>query len=152
MESTNSPPPSYLPEEDSDENLENQNEDTAALQQTADSALGSFISNHPRSDVPARSPPRLRNPVVIPQRRPGNKQRGFVQAYAPDLEEFGIDQETFLAFISTVNKGIQASKWIHAIQVAALGTGFIPNHIAMGVSAAVQIIAGVVAVAHARWK
>jgi hypothetical protein len=33
-----------------------------------------------------------------------------------------------------------------------MGIGFIPNHIALGVSAAVQIIAGIVAKAETRWK
>lgn len=129
-------------------------QDAGMLQQNADSALEDFIHDYPRTNVAlgAESPPRLRNPVVIPQRRPGNKERGFIKAYAPDLEEFGIDEESFLAFIRATNKAAQASKWLYAIQVAAMGTGFIPNHIALGVSAAVQIIAGIVAKAETRWK
>ncbi|KAL4972051.1 hypothetical protein BDW66DRAFT_155090 [Aspergillus desertorum] len=38
----------------------------------------------------------LRLPVIIPQRRPGVRVRGFVRAYAPDLEPCGIDQDTFM--------------------------------------------------------
>lgn len=153
-ESTIDHPASYSPSEDSDESHEYRDEDRAALQQKADIALGSFIANHPPSGVPARTapPPRLRNPVVIPQRRPGNKERGFIRAYAPDLEEFGIDQDSFLAFIDASNQAIQASKWIVAIQVAALGAGFVPNHISLGVTAAVQISAAVLSKANIRWK
>ena len=128
--------------------------ETDALQQNADSALDQFILDHPLKSVAlgTASAPRLRNPVVIPQRRPGNKERGFVKAYAPDLEAFGIDEESFLAFIRATNRAVQASKWLYAIQVAAIGTGFIPNHIALGVSAAVQVSAGVVAKTETRWK
>ena len=32
--------------------------------------------------------------MVIPQRRPGNKERGFIKAYAPDLDAFGIEMLT----------------------------------------------------------
>ncbi|EWG54343.1 hypothetical protein FVEG_12583 [Fusarium verticillioides 7600] len=121
------------------------------MEQTSDSTLDSFLTSHSGLGV-APSPLRLRSPVVIPQRRPGNKERGFVEAYAPDLQAFGIDQETFLALIRSINKAAQASKWLYAIQVAAIGTGFIPNHIALGVSTAVQIVAGIVAKTETRWK
>ena len=123
-------------------------------EQSAESAIDGFLFGHARSAEPLGTTPapKLSKPVVIPQRRPGNKERGFVKAYAPDLDAFGIDQESFLAFIRAVNKAAQASKWLQAIQVAAFGTGFIPNHIALGVSAAVQIIAGIVAKTETRWK
>lgn len=122
--------------------------------QNADAALSDFLAEHTLPDAPPETAatPRLRNPVVIPQRRPGNKERGFVKAYAPDLAAHGIDEASFLAFIRATNKAAQASKWIYAVQVAAMGTGLIPNHIALGVSAAVQIIAGIVAKAETRWK
>lgn len=42
---------------------------------------------------------RLPCPVVIPQRRPGSKFRGFVRAYAPDLADSGISQDMFLEFL-----------------------------------------------------
>ncbi|KAF5632677.1 hypothetical protein F52700_6213 [Fusarium sp. NRRL 52700] len=124
---------------------------TTSIEQDPDSALESFIVDHPRPVVGLEAPS-LPNPIVIPQRRPGNKERGFVEAYAPDLQSFGIDEETFLDFIRATNKAVQASKWLYAIQVAALGTGFIPNHIAMGASAAVQIVAGIVTKTEIRWK
>lgn len=121
------------------------------MEQNAGSTLDSFLMDHPGLGVNPL-PLRLSSPVVIPQRRPGNKERGFVEAYAPDLQAFGINQETFIAFIQAINKAVQASKWLYAIQVAAMGTGFIPNHIALGVSAAVQIVAGVIAKTETRWK
>ncbi|CAK7222647.1 hypothetical protein SBRCBS47491_004930 [Sporothrix bragantina] len=120
--------------------------------QNADAALDGFLAKYIPPKTTASTAPRLRNPVVIPQRRPGNKERGFVKAYAPDLAAHGIDEAAFLDFICATNKATQASKWLHAVQVAAMGTGFIPNHIALGVSAAVQIIAGIMAKAETRWK
>lgn len=35
-------------------------------------------------------------PVIIPQRRPGTKDRGFVRAYAPVMEGCGVGQDVFL--------------------------------------------------------
>lgn len=42
---------------------------------------------------------RIPCPVIIPQRRPRNKDRGFVRAYAPVLEECGIGQDVFVKFL-----------------------------------------------------
>lgn len=53
---------------------------------------------------PPGPPKRLPCPVIIPQRRPGQKRRGFVRAYAPVLEESGISQDVFLKFISDFHK------------------------------------------------
>lgn len=36
---------------------------------------------------------RLPCPVIIPQRRPESRDRGFVRAYAPNLVDSGIDHE-----------------------------------------------------------
>ncbi|CAK7263296.1 hypothetical protein SEPCBS57363_000495 [Sporothrix epigloea] len=128
--------------------------DVHEQQQSAEAALDTFLTHHgpPGTPTAASTLPHLLHPVVIPQRRPGNKQRGFVEAYAPDLAANDIDEESFLAFVRATNKAAQASKWLHAVQVAAMGTGFIPNHIALGVSAAVQIIAGITAKVETRWK
>jgi hypothetical protein len=42
-------------------------------------------------------------PVVLPQRRPKDRTRGFIRAYAPDLMNCGIDQAMFLDFLETFN-------------------------------------------------
>lgn len=47
---------------------------------------------------------RIPYPVIIPQRRPGNKDRGFVHAYAPVLAECGIGQDAFLGFLDSFYK------------------------------------------------
>lgn len=101
--------------------------------------IGSFLS---RAPPPIESPhgasrPHLQFPVVIPQRRPKERERGFVRAYAPDLEQFGIDEETFVDFIQTFNEASSASNWIHALNLAQFAT--IPMPIVVGIVASVAI-------------
>ncbi len=61
-------------------------------------------------DIQGAKPPGLKCPIVIPQRRPGSKTRGFVRAYAPVLLEHDIDQETFLTFLKSFHKASQVSR------------------------------------------
>jgi hypothetical protein len=80
-------------------------------------------------------------PVILPQRRPGKKARGFVRAYAPLLGECsGIDQETFLTFIGNFEKASQASAIFPILQISAGIAGFAPSLIAMAVTTVVQIV------------
>lgn len=118
-------------------------------------ALDGFIQAHELSTAASlarTSDCHLPYPVVIPQRRPGNKSRGFVEAYAPVLQQFGIPQDEFISFVRATCKAVRASKWLSAIQLAAVGTSFVPNSIALGASVAVQVVAGVIAKAETRWK
>ncbi|KAK5172100.1 uncharacterized protein LTR77_003738 [Saxophila tyrrhenica] len=83
-------------------------------------------------------------PVIIPQRRPRTKARGFVRAYAPLLGECsGISQETFLLFLKNFHKASQASPVFPVIRMSAAIAGFAPSVIAMAVTTAVQFAAGV---------
>lgn len=63
-----------------------------------------FLTAHP---APTHGTGRLPCPVIIPQRRPRTKGRGFVRAYAPVLADCGIDQNTFLEFLKTFHKASQ---------------------------------------------
>lgn len=62
--------------------------------------VGDFTKQHPNS---SSSRPNIKQglpvPVIIPERRPGSKHRGFVRAYAPVLNDCGIDQGTFMDFL-----------------------------------------------------
>ena len=62
----------------------------------------SFIEEHPPAYSPLKG--RLPCPVILPQRRPKDKSRGFVRAYAPVLMDCGIDQATFLDFLKSFHK------------------------------------------------
>ena len=48
-------------------------------------------------------------PVVLPQRRPETKRRGFIRAYAPVLYDCGIDQQLFMKFLDDFDKAIEVS-------------------------------------------
>jgi hypothetical protein len=53
---------------------------------------------------------RLPQPVVIPQRRPGSRGRGFMRAYAPVLSTHAnLDQSTFLKFLGDLDNATSAS-------------------------------------------
>ena len=66
-----------------------------------------FLASHP---APTHGTGQLPCPVIIPQRRPRTKSRGFVRAYAPVLADSGIDQDTFLEFLKTFHKASQVNK------------------------------------------
>lgn len=84
---------------------------------------------------------RLPLPVILPQRRPRNKSRGFVRAYSPVLQDVGIDQATFLRFLENFHASSQANPWFNAVLVAATIAGFVPEPITMAVTTAVQVAA-----------
>ena len=64
-----------------------------------------FLTAHPAPPQPPTGP--LECPVIIPQRRPHTKARGFVRAYAPALEDAGIDQDTWMEFLKIFHKSQQ---------------------------------------------
>lgn len=114
------------------------------LLQDADLLTDTFMKTHPPPEYSQDAPRiKLPCPVIIPQRRPRDKKRGFVRAYAPVLEGCGIDQKTFLDFLKTFHSASKASPWLNVINIAAAGVGFAPSAIAMGVSIAVQFAVGV---------
>jgi hypothetical protein len=47
---------------------------------------------------------RLPHPVFIPQRKPENRGPGWMTAYPPVLDDCGIDEKTFLAFLEDFNE------------------------------------------------
>lgn len=104
------------------------------LVREADGQATEPAANQPR--------PRLPYPIVIPQRRPGTKSRGFARAYPPDLLKFGIEQETFLRFLKMFHSASQASPYLHALTIAASATSPIHGTITMAVSISVQIALG----------
>ena len=91
-------------------------------------------------------------PVVLPQRRPRTKRRGFVHAYAPVLEGSGIDQDMFLVFIQDFHKAAQASPIFDVIIVAtAVASAYPDPLVGLGIQA-VQIIAAIGQEAQERYR
>ncbi|TVY82519.1 Carnitinyl-CoA dehydratase, partial [Lachnellula suecica] len=66
-------------------------------------------------------------PVILPQRRPEGRARGFIRAYAPVLMDCGIDQPMFIDFLDTFNTATLASPWINMINFAGIAGSFITN-------------------------
>lgn len=91
-----------------------------------DALVRDVLQAHGSSTTP-KAAGKLELPVVIPQRRPRNKTRGFVRAYSPALEDVGIDQETFLRFLKNFHKSSQANPVFNAVMVAAGIVGFVPE-------------------------
>lgn len=94
---------------------------------TGDIALA-FIKRHPL-DITRSSADRQRLslPVLVPQRRPEKRARGFIRAYAPMLANVDINQDTFLDFIDTFNKSLEPNPWISAVNLAGFAGEALPD-------------------------
>ncbi|KAK7735760.1 hypothetical protein SLS63_003718 [Diaporthe eres] len=93
---------------------------------------------------PPQPTQRIPCPVIIPQRRPRNKDRGFVRAYAPVLDNCGVSQEVFLKFLKDwlAASQLKSDPWIDIIFIAAGVVGFVPELATQIVSTVVQVVAG----------
>ncbi|EEA19966.1 conserved hypothetical protein [Talaromyces marneffei ATCC 18224] len=91
-------------------------------------------------------------PVVIPQRRPQSKKRGFIRSYAPDLANMGIDQATWLDFIETFNEASLANPWINALNLASIATCALPSAIGFAVSLAIMVATNIAMETQARYR
>lgn len=99
-----------------------------------------FIREHPiPRDLQNNPAPvgRLPLTVVLPQRRPKDRSRGFIRAYAPVLENCGIDQATWLSFLDTFQKSSAANPWLNAINMASFATLALPHPIGIAVGYAI---------------
>ena len=109
--------------------------------------VGAFVEQCPPPEYSERAPKyserapehRLCLPVILPQRRPKDRSRGFIRAYAPALAACGIDQAMFLAFLETFYRASQAAPWLNAINLASLAGSFLPHGLSMVVSIAVNM-------------
>lgn len=88
---------------------------------------------------------RLPKAIVIPQRRPSDRARGFVRAYAPDLLRCDIDQATFLRFIDGLNRSVACNAAVEAVGLAGEAVGAVPGSEFVGapiIGTALQVAAG----------
>jgi hypothetical protein len=100
-----------------------------------------FLSPQTNSPGPFRdnTASQAQLPILIPQRRPENKSRGWMLAYPPSLQQRGIGQESFISFLLEFNKACQASPALDAVNLAAFGVGFAPGIAPMVVSMVVPV-------------
>ena len=130
-------PPNYQESEAEARDLAAQSDEQKAKKE--DEMIQKLVKLTGPVPVPA---PRLDCPVIIPQRRPRQKDRGFVRAYAPVLTQSGIAQDAFLAFLKDWHAASKASPWIEVVFIAASVAGFVPEVAAQVVSTVVQVAAG----------
>ncbi|KAK7753819.1 hypothetical protein SLS62_004185 [Diatrype stigma] len=115
---------------------------------------------------------RLPCAVIIPQRRPRDKTRGFVRAYAPVLHDCGISQHVFLKFLKDwfqVSKvymsshniksltgqksdNLQADPWINVVFIAGGIVGLVPEVASQVVGAVAQVVAGTARELQSRYR
>ncbi|GAB5593416.1 hypothetical protein Unana1_08316 [Umbelopsis nana] len=143
-------------EGDADEDDWEQDEE---LEDESDTGYGYEHENHKKRVTEFSAPPAPQHrpppntlvlPVIIPQRRPGTRNRGFVRAYAPDLARCGIYEEDFLRFHKELFTSMQSSKTITVINLAAFAVGFVPSVTALVLSTVVQTAAGFAAAIQGR--
>jgi hypothetical protein len=121
----------------------------------------SFITHHPLSPTTesihtdhamVSRTSRLEMPVILTQRRPKARDRGFIRAYAPILEDVGIDQPTFVEFVDNLNLAVQPSPWIQAINLASFAGMAVPEPFTFLVSVAVSMATAAASEIHSRGK
>jgi len=110
-----------------------------------------FIARHPHTGSPIATN-HLALPVVITQRRPKTRARGFVRAYAPLLEEVDLSQAVFLDFLDKLNLAIQPNPWIQAINLASMLGNLAPNPFSFVISYAVKLMTDAISEVHSRHK
>ncbi|RAH43044.1 uncharacterized protein BO95DRAFT_434289 [Aspergillus brunneoviolaceus CBS 621.78] len=117
---------------------------------------GSNNNNNTHGNPTARAATTTRKklpfPVILPQRRPRTKTRGFVRAYAPVLQDAGVDQTTFLRFLKDLHTHAQASPVLEVLGIAAGVAGIYPDLLVAGVAQAVQIAAMAGREMQERWR
>lgn len=77
-----------------------------------------FKKRHPAPDQAITPKGRLPAPVIVPQKRPDMRSRGFVRAYAPALAECNVDQAAFLDFLEGFHKEINKHGYFNATNLA----------------------------------
>ncbi|OAL03674.1 hypothetical protein IQ06DRAFT_366302 [Phaeosphaeriaceae sp. SRC1lsM3a] len=109
-----------------------------------------FRNTHAQS--PHHATGQLSLPVVITQRRPNARTKGFVRAYSPLLEDIDISQTTFLDFIDKLNKSLAPSPWLEAINLAAAAGHSVPAPFTIMISLAAKKAADAASELHSRSK
>jgi hypothetical protein len=93
----------------------------------------------------------LELPVIIPQRRPKTRARGFVRAYAPLLANANVDQDTFVDFIDTFNKVLEPNPWLYAINLAGVVEYGVPEPLMMLLGVGLDIATDAIMEAQSRF-
>ena len=125
---------------------------TVVTEQDVSDMADDFVRRHNPPRYAMHERPRLQLPVILPQRRPGERARGFIRAYAPELQEVGIDQSTFMEFITQLNLAMFPSPWLNAINLATIAAMHVPAPVTIAVSYAGWLATTAALRAHSRSK
>ncbi|KAF2098893.1 hypothetical protein NA57DRAFT_76127 [Rhizodiscina lignyota] len=100
---------------------------------TAEQVSQRSLNTHQNATAPPKyTPCPITQVILLPQRRPKDRNRGFVRAYPPILGEVnGIYQDMFLDFITEFDKALQASPKFDVINIASFGVGHVPTAICL---------------------
>lgn len=126
-------------------------EESAKSKEPKKDPVQAFLDKH-NHEAPVPSDKQLALPVILPQRRPKARERGFVRAYAPVLADVGVSQEVFLDFLDSFNKTLEPNPWLQAINLASIATTPAPEPISMLLGLAVDFAAYAIIEAATRAK
>ncbi|KUJ10558.1 uncharacterized protein LY89DRAFT_740267 [Mollisia scopiformis] len=107
---------------------------------------------YPQPSNSSHEPHKLSCPVIIPQRRPGTKTRGFLEAYAPVLADCNIGEGTFLTFLRSFHKSSQASPVFNVITMGAGAISRIHEPHMKALSMAISVLSGTAADIQSRYR
>lgn len=85
--------------------------------ETIDDVVRAFLSSNPLPTDANNTEP-LPQPVILPQRRPGMRTRGWVRGYAPVLARHGVSPAAWLDFLAGFKKAIGQNRWFHVMNLA----------------------------------
>lgn len=104
--------------------------------QSVDDFIMEYMKRHPPPPYQQQQPQgALTLPVILPQRRPQSRIRGFVRGYAPVLENAGVSQNAWLEFLDGFEKSINANGLFWAANAAV----FVADKVYL-VSAAITLL------------
>jgi hypothetical protein len=77
-----------------------------------DQAVQSFLQHNPFTGEDTFG---LSTFVLLPQRRPKSQAKGFVRAYAPELQHCGVSQTAWLEFLDNFERSISKNATFHVL-------------------------------------
>ncbi|KAM0271903.1 hypothetical protein ACHAQH_008927 [Verticillium albo-atrum] len=120
-----------------DETTEKKQGTGSSAKEPTDLAIA-FLKRHPYESCDGTET-RITSAVVLPQRRPKNRARGFVRAYAPVLASAGINQATFFDFVDTFNKSLEPNPYLNVINLAGFAGEAAPEPFSLLIGLAVDV-------------
>lgn len=90
-----------------------------SLLQAVSDSLANFFQRHPPPPNLTQQPVgRLSLPVILPQRRPHSRTRGWVRDYAPSLADAGVGQAAWFEFLDQFEESIEKNNLFWASNAA----------------------------------